>query len=152
MVGAPKNGSGTPARPRARTASQGAPAGNPDVGWNIGLTPQQAITNPDFTPTTFFFRWLMGLRRSIGVGGDDDQGGGGTGAGTWAEEVPAGLLNGLNPTFTLSHSPIAGSLTLFLNIAQDEGTDFTISDSTITFRVPPKARDAGWFQARYQRS
>jgi len=31
---------------------------DPGVG-TAGLTPQQAIVNPDRTPTTFFFRWLL---------------------------------------------------------------------------------------------
>lgn len=72
------------------------------------------------------------------------------GTGIWVKEVPAGALNSANVTFTLSFTPIAGSLTLFLNIVQCEGTDFTIATNTITFTVAPKARDAGWFQARYQ--
>ena len=70
--------------------------------------------------------------------------------GAWIEEIPAGSLNGVNLAFTLSQTPIPGSLQLFLNIQQCEGTDFTIAGAAITFTVAPKARDTGWFQARYQ--
>ena len=77
--------------------------------------------------------------------------GGTTPSGTWAEEVPTGTLDGVNQTFTLSFTPTAGSLTLFLNIVQREDWDFTISGATITFYVAPKARDTNWFLARYQR-
>lgn len=76
--------------------------------------------------------------------------GGGGASGTWVKEVPVGSLNGSNKTFTLTYTPIAGSLSLFLNIHQREGTDFTLSGNTITFAVAPKARDTGWFNARYQ--
>jgi len=72
------------------------------------------------------------------------------GGGTWIEEVPSGTLDSSNTTFTLSHTPIAGTLDLQLNIAQREGTDFTISGPTITMTVAPKFTDTGWFFARYQ--
>lgn len=68
----------------------------------------------------------------------------------WMEEVPTGTLDGTNKVFTISKQPIPSSLTLFVNIDQREGTDFTISGKVITFTVAPKARDAGWFFARYQ--
>lgn len=75
----------------------------------------------------------------------------GSGAGTtWAEEVPAGTMNGVNKVFTLTNTPTAGSLTLVLNIPQVDGTDFTITANTITYTVAPKASDAGYHQARYQ--
>jgi hypothetical protein len=72
------------------------------------------------------------------------------GGGTWIEEVPTGTLDGSNPTFTLSHTPTAGTLDLFCNIDQREGTDFTISTNTITMTVAPKFTDTGWFLARYE--
>lgn len=72
------------------------------------------------------------------------------GTGIWVEEIPTGTLDSANVTFTLSFTPILGSLTLFLNIQQREGTDFAITSGTITFAVAPKFRDTGWFQARYQ--
>ena len=75
---------------------------------------------------------------------------GGGSAGTWAEEIPAGTLNSVNTTFTLTHAPVNNSLTLFLNIVQCRGKDFTLAGNTITFAVAPKFRDTGWFQARYQ--
>lgn len=70
--------------------------------------------------------------------------------GPWVEEIPVGTLNGVNLVFTMTYTPVLGSLTLFLNIQQREGADFTIAANTITFTVAPKFRDTGWFQARYQ--
>ncbi len=69
---------------------------------------------------------------------------------TWVKEIPSGTLNGSNLSFSLSNAPAAGSLTLFLNIDQREGTDFTITGPTISFTVAPKASDTGWIYARYQ--
>ena len=76
-------------------------------------------------------------------------------AGVWVEEIPAGLVDGVNKVYTLSYTPIAGSLTLFLNIDQREGTNFRITATTITFTVAPKIRDTNpvegsYFLARYQ--
>ena len=69
----------------------------------------------------------------------------------WIEEVPVGVMNGSNKVFLLSHPPVAGSLTLFLNIVQSEGTDFTITSAgTITYAVAPKGRDTNYHIARYQ--
>lgn len=51
-------------------------------------------------------------------------------------ETPSGTVNGSNPTFTLAHTPVAGSESLFVNgILQDSGAgnDYTISSATITF-------------------
>jgi len=75
--------------------------------------------------------------------------------GTWFEEVPAGPVDSVNVSFTLSHAPKNGSLELFLNIVQREGVNFVLSGSNITFLVPPKERDinpseGGYFLARYQ--
>ncbi len=68
----------------------------------------------------------------------------------WTSEVPAGTLNGVNRVFTLSHVPISHSVTVQVNILQSENIDYTISSTTITFAVAPKATDSGWFYARYQ--
>lgn len=80
-----------------------------------------------------------------------ERGGAGTSAPiAWVKVVPTGTMNGVNKIFTLPDTPTAGSLTLLLNIPQVEGTDFTISANTITYVIAPKARDAGYHQARYQ--
>ncbi len=68
---------------------------------------------------------------------------------SWTEEVPTGTVDGINTRFMLSETPAPGSLTLFLNIDQCEGTDFTISGNVVTFAVAPKPRDVGSFLARY---
>ena len=66
-------------------------------------------------------------------------GGGGsppTGVPNFADgETPSGLKNGTNQTYTLAHSPNpAESLVLVWNgVVQLEGTDYTLSGSTIVF-------------------
>lgn len=65
------------------------------------------------------------------------------------EEVPAGLVNDVNVTFTLSHVPLAGTLQLFQNKQlQQEGVDYTLSGAVITFIVPPSTLD--WIFAVYR--
>lgn len=76
-------------------------------------------------------------------------------ASRWFEEVPSGTVDGMNRTFSLSNTPIPGSLTLYLNIVQREGVNFTLSTNIINFLVAPKVRDinpteGGYFLARYQ--
>jgi hypothetical protein len=67
----------------------------------------------------------------------------------WIKETPAGTLNGTNTSFTLSFTPIVGSLTLFYGASvQLEGADFTLSGATITFASAPAS--SARFQARYQ--
>lgn len=88
---------------------------------------------------------------------DIDEGGGTVVSGTWVEEVPSGAVDDVNVTFGLSHIPILGSLTLFLNIQQMEGVNFTITGSTITMTVAPKVRDitpteGPYWLARYQKA
>ncbi len=49
-------------------------------------------------------------------------------------ETPVGLVNGLNPTFTLANAPSGASLQLFRNgILQQAGADFSLNGSTIQF-------------------
>lgn len=71
-------------------------------------------------------------------------GGGGTtvsnGVNTVTGEVPAGAINGTNKIFTLVHTPVSGSVVLFLNgLQQTSGTDFTVSGNTITLVVAPNS-------------
>lgn len=63
-------------------------------------------------------------------------------------ETPSGTINGVNGTFTLSHTPVAGSILLFLNgELQVEGSlgagteSFTLSGATITHLLPPQIGD-----------
>lgn len=63
--------------------------------------------------------------------------------GTIVREVPAGTLDGVNRTFTLSFTPSPGaSFMLYLNgVEQDPTLWYTISGNTITYVVAPKATD-----------
>jgi len=68
-------------------------------------------------------------------------------------EIPSGTIDGSNTTFTLAHSPSpTASLELFLNgqfVAQ--GSDYTLSGSTITFTFAPDASFNGTpFKAFYR--
>lgn len=63
-------------------------------------------------------------------------GGGLTAANFVTREVPSGLINGANVTYTLANVPTAGTEEVFLNgILQESGSgnDYTISGSTITY-------------------
>jgi hypothetical protein len=58
------------------------------------------------------------------------------GAATFVDaETPGGAINGANASFTLANAPNpAASLSLFLNgLLQDQGVDYTLSASAITF-------------------
>jgi hypothetical protein len=58
-------------------------------------------------------------------------------------EVPAGVLNSSNTTFTLSFAPNpVASLILVLNgLVQFPGVDYTITGAVITYTVAPRATD-----------
>ncbi len=63
-------------------------------------------------------------------------------------DIPSGAIDGANTVFTLTHTPITGTLQLFWNGAiQQENTDFTLSGSTVTFTNPPHVGD--WLIAYY---
>jgi len=57
-------------------------------------------------------------------------------------------MNGTNVVFTLSATPISGSLILFLNgVEQIPTVDYTISGTSITYTVAPKSTDlmTAWY-------
>jgi hypothetical protein len=59
-------------------------------------------------------------------------------------EVPSGLLNGSNTTYTLAHTPTSGTEEVFLNgLLQNAGAgnDYTISTNTITMLSAPVSTD-----------
>jgi hypothetical protein len=59
-------------------------------------------------------------------------------------ETPSGTINGVNTTFTLANTPIAGTEMVFLNgILQEPGAgnDYTISGATITYLAAPLTND-----------
>lgn len=70
---------------------------------------------------------------------------GGSGAGIEIPditEIPAGTTNEINTVFSLSKTPMAGTLRLYLNgVRQKPGTDYALSGGTITFSDPPFAGD-----------
>lgn len=72
-------------------------------------------------------------------------GGGGGGGGDTSyvqNETPSGLVDSNNDEFTLSSSPMADSLQLYLNgVRQKITDDYTISGTTITFVTPPTTGD-----------
>ncbi len=61
-------------------------------------------------------------------------------AGTDRQEVPAGLVNDVNVTFTLANTPLfAASVKLFIDgLLQRQGTDYTLSGTTITMAAAPE--------------
>jgi hypothetical protein len=65
-------------------------------------------------------------------------------------EVPSGAINGVNVTYTLANTPVAGSLALFQEGARlTNGVDYTISAITITFVTAPKPNDLLLADYRY---
>lgn len=59
-------------------------------------------------------------------------------------EVPSGTVNGSNPTFTLAHTPVSTSLSLYLNgVLQHAGAgnDYTIATNSITMLNVPQTGD-----------
>jgi hypothetical protein len=59
---------------------------------------------------------------------------------TMSKEVPDGVIDGVNDTFTVVHTPIVGSEMLYANglmQASGDDNDYHISGSTITFIAPP---------------
>lgn len=61
-------------------------------------------------------------------------------------EVPSGSVNGSNTAFTLSTTPIsAASVCMFLDgISQQNGTDYTVSGTTVTFAFAPASGTLIW--------
>lgn len=57
---------------------------------------------------------------------------------TFTNEVPVGLIDNSNDTFTLSQTPISGSFVLYKNgLRLRPTTDYSLAGSTITMVVPP---------------
>jgi hypothetical protein len=60
------------------------------------------------------------------------------------KEIPTGLINGTNTTFTLANTPIVGSEHIYRNGLLQEsgaGNDYTISGATITYLTAPLTGD-----------
>ena len=58
-------------------------------------------------------------------------------------EIPTGVMNGSNVTFTLAYPPVVNSEHVFLNGLLQDSTygDYSLSGSTVTFSAPPLAGD-----------
>lgn len=59
-------------------------------------------------------------------------------------ETPSGSVNGSNVTFTLTNTPVAGTVSVYLNGLLQEfgaGADCTISGSTLTYNTAPSTGD-----------
>jgi hypothetical protein len=55
-------------------------------------------------------------------------------------EIPSGLINSLNTSYTIANTPVTGTVMVFLNgllQAPGGGLDYTISGTTITFVKAP---------------
>jgi hypothetical protein len=76
---------------------------------------------------------------------------GGAGA-VWITEDVTGAIDGNNKAFTLSHTPVAGSLSLRLGRQPQEATtDYTLSGSNITYvNAPDSSLAAEPHKATYQ--
>lgn len=78
--------------------------------------------------------------------------GGGGGSNTSVQETPTGDIDGVNTEFTLSHTPVSGTLILYLNGQFMHPTsDYTVTDDTITFVTAPDVSLSGLpFTAIYE--
>ncbi len=55
-------------------------------------------------------------------------------------EVPAGIINGTNTTFTLANTPLPDKESVFVNgLLQDDVEDYTITGKVITLTRAPRA-------------
>lgn len=66
------------------------------------------------------------------------------GGGNWSfKEVPTGLVNGSNTTYTIAHTPDSGAEHVYRNgVLQKATDDYTISGTTIAFTTAPETGDA----------
>lgn len=111
--------------------------GKPVAIKDEGLTLTPAVGSIDFSGA--------GVTGSI-IGSDVTETipGGSGGGGTPITEDVSGTINGSNVTFTLTHTPIAGTLSLRLvRQPQEDPTDYSISGSTITYVIAPDASLSG---------
>lgn len=64
-------------------------------------------------------------------------------------EIPAGTVNGSNPTFTLAHTATAGTVHVYLNgVRLRPTTDYSVSGATLTMSMIPQTGD--WFYVDYR--
>ena len=99
--------------------------------------------------TTTELGYLSGATSNIQAQIDALGGGGGT---IVDKETPTGAINDINVTFTLAHSPIAGTDYVYLNgvLQRGGGSDYTLSGSTITFVTAPEATPTSFIVVSYR--
>ena len=131
---------------------------NPTVLASQGGVMLQTITVNTQTATGNFVQWFTGLVNSLKPTIAPSAAGAGTqpaivnqGAGIqFIVEEPSGARNGSNVTFTISQTPLPPAFWLYLNgieqsrFAQpspETTPDYSLSGTTITFRVAPQAND-----------
>lgn len=66
------------------------------------------------------------------------------GGGTYtANETPSGSVNSSNTSYTLAHTPVSGTVSVYLNgLYQVPSVDYTISSGTITYSSAPFTGDS----------
>lgn len=98
----------------------------------------QYYSSPSFVPpsSTDDLRIVLSINNAPIVCGSG-------GTGNYAdEEVPLGLINSVNDTFTLVNTPITGSLKIYLNGQRlVNGIDYTYITNIITFTTIPFTGD-----------
>lgn len=67
-------------------------------------------------------------------------------------ETPTGTIDGTNAAFTLAHTPVAGTLMLYVNgLLMLDGGDFNRSGVTLTFVAGAIPETGDWIRATYLR-
>lgn len=105
-------------------------SGNPIVIKDEGITLTSAVGSIDFVGA--------GVTGTALGGAVTETIPGGTGAVVVIGEVPSGLIDGNNVTFTLTHTPAVGTLALYNGGGRLKLTeDYTLVGLTITFNIAP---------------
>lgn len=110
-------------------------------GWEIG--PGEDFSLDLSEDNNFFLIAPAGqsaIVKILEIASSASSGGGGGGLpGVMTQEIPAGAIDGLNTSFTITTAPLgAGYFTLYLNgIYQRVGTDYTRVGTTITMLTAP---------------
>ena len=109
-------------------------------GWEIG--PGEDFSLDLSEDNVFFLIAPVGqsaIVKILEIASSASSGGGGGLPGVMTQEIPSGLINDLNTTYTITTTPLgAGYFTLYLNgIYQRVGDDYTRVGTTITMIVAP---------------
>lgn len=69
-------------------------------------------------------------------------------AGTWKRETPTGAVDGTNPTFTMSQTPLTIWLVVEGGAIKKATDDYSFSGTTLTFTYNPPA--GSWIYVIYR--